>query len=492
MKKFIKYFFLIVFFLLAAYFIYCLITNYSPERALPPEPQAVVSVTRPKKILYEYEFLLEEYPEIKNIKKFLPFIPNFNTTVVKLASGPVLIVDFGYYRGILDVFFLVKNWFLNEGNGIYLEENPVLRKEDPDSYILKNGRETLGFMARKRNLIIVSPFLKSFRTALANMGGDHPKPELNQSGDINIFFRTNRMLRELANLYPQIGFLKSVLEKNKYGTVEIYLEEDRIKMETNLRFSEPENYQEKVIARMLSQERGEPTIESIVPLRSSSFVSFTVENIADVYRYLVVLFKDYPELFSTLQTGNKALKFLADKDMNQLLFSWMGQEVATVALSDLANPIMVIQVKDADAFRKNFKDFIGDKVTRTGEHTVFRIELPGIFNFLKSIFAPSVQLPYFSMIRDRFLLIANSPKDIVHFLNRSPINVETSRDYKAVRESIDEGQVFFYADLSYGGIPLTELSPLLKKLFTRYYRVGGSVKFEYPKAKVNLVILKGK
>jgi hypothetical protein len=96
------------------------------------------------------------------------------------------------------------------------------------------------------------------------------------------------------------------------------------------------------------------------------------------------------------------------------------------------------------------------------------------------------------MIRDRFLLIANSPKDIVHFLNRSPISVAKSRDYKTVRENIEEGQVFFYADLSYGGIPLTELSPLLKKLFTRYYRIGGSVKFEYPKARLSLVILKGK
>ncbi len=150
-KKFFKYTLLLFFFFFAIYFVFCFFTNYNPSEVLPPEPQAVLNIHRPKKVLAYNDFIFEHYPDFAKIKNFLPLIPDFRIMLTQLAFGPVLVVDMGYFRALSFLAFSFKDQFLKpKEESFYIEENLMLSKQDPDSYILKYGNETLGFVARKK------------------------------------------------------------------------------------------------------------------------------------------------------------------------------------------------------------------------------------------------------------------------------------------------------------------------------------------------------
>ena len=491
-RKIVKYTLISIFFLLALNFVFCFLTNYDPEEALPPKPQALLSIKHPKKLVTEYQFLLDQYPELEKVKKALrlmPLVPNFRVVLAQVAKGPVFIFNTGYYRGIFDILYSFKDQFLDDQEGLHLVDIPQLK--DQGIYMLNNGKTTLGFLAKKRNLILFSLTATSLQMAQMNLETDQPTVQFEQSGDISLFFDTELLLQSLMRSYPQLALLKDVFQNNQSGTAQVYFHSDFIKSTLSLRFKAPSSYQDKVFERLLNMKKGSPTLSQIAPLHSSSFFSFSVSEFQTLYQYLVVLFRDNKEMLSQLQIGQRAVKYISQYHLNDF-FDWMGEEVAAITLSDYGTPLLLMQVKNKDKFEETMKAFIGSRVASLDQQKVYSIVLPGIFGFLKSIFAPSIQLPFYTLYQDKYLIISNSANEIVDFLKKSAhVALPVSKDYKLITENTDKSaQIQFYADLSYGYFPFVQISPIFQKMLQKYHKLGGSVRLAYPDIEIEMVIAK--
>ncbi|PKL15194.1 MAG: hypothetical protein CVV50_00880 [Spirochaetae bacterium HGW-Spirochaetae-6] len=291
--------------------------------------------------------------------------------------------------------------------------------------------------------------------------------------------------------YPQLALLKDVFQNNQSGTAQVYFHSDFIKSTLSLRFKAPSSYQDKVFERLLNMKKGSPTLSQIAPLHSSSFFSFSVSEFQTLYQYLVVLFRDNKEMLSQLQIGQRAVKYISQYHLNDF-FDWMGEEVAAITLSDYGTPLLLMQVKNKDKFEETMKAFIGSRVASLDQQKVYSIVLPGIFGFLKSIFAPSIQLPFYTLYQDKYLIISNSANEIVDFLKKSAhVALPVSKDYKLITENTDKSaQIQFYADLSYGYFPFVQISPIFQKMLQKYHKLGGSVRLAYPDIEIEMVIAK--
>ncbi len=488
-KKFAKYSLMIIVFLLASYFIFCLISNHNPKDALPPKPQVLVSLNKPKKLLNEYEFLLKDYPELKNIKKFLPFVPNFQIILSKVGTGYLIIVDTGYMRGLVELGMVFKSWFLDDKKGIHYEEYPQLKKYG--IYALKDKRATLGYFSHQRNLLLFSNTTKPLRVAYNNLNTDHDLVDFSVKGDISILFNTDRLLKKVVKAYPQLSFLKEILNKNQSGNAQVYFEDNIIKTKLVLKFKKPETYKEKVYSRLLNMSNGDRTISDITPYKSGSFVSFSIEDFKKMYNYFIWIFKDNPAIYSKIKLGTKALAYISKHHLHEF-FAWMGQEMGAVTLSDYDKPVLVIKVKDSAQFKKTFKQFIGDKVAKVGGANVYEMDLPGMFGFLKSIFAPSIDLPYFTIFKNEYLLISDSAKNITNFIKgASHVKIADDGDFQLVKDNISsKSHIKFFMDLGYGYVPFMNISPEIKKIMKHYMKMGGGVTFKYPEIHVDLVSVK--
>ena len=486
MKKFIKYSLLVFFFFLSAYFIFCSLTNYSYDRVLPPYVQTFIAIKEPKKIVKTNREIIEKFaPNIKQLMKFIPFIPNLQIVIAKLAEGPILILDASYYRGIVSLGFMLRNFFLKE-QGIYLEENLELSKRDEDAFIIRNNKETLVFLTKKRNLIIISPSLKAIMAAKANLEmEDKEKIKVEPEGDIFSFFMPHDLLKSFISVYPQIEFMLPILKKVDYATMTFYFHEDCIESRLKILLKEPETYAEKVYAKLLSIEKKDVDFFSVIPAKTETFFSFSIESFQDLYRYLVIILKDYPELFKKFTMGTRLAKRLSDMDMEDLFFSWIGNNVTTLSLN--GQTLFLVEVRDRDLFLKAFSNFIGEKET-IDNIDVFKIELPGIIGILKSLFAPSIQLPVFSFYKG-YIVISNEAAAILKFMSMD-IDITSTKEYEVYRNRIKKGQIQFFVDIAYGNLPITSVSGVLKDILRYYQKFYGSVKLDYPKIEVNSVFIR--
>lgn len=491
-KKFLKYTLLLFFFFFAIYFVFCFFTNYNPSEVLSPEPQAVLNINRPKKVLTYNDFIFEHYPDFAKIKKFLPLIPDFRIMLTQLAFGPVLVVDMGYFRALSFLAFSFKDQLLKpKEESFYIEENLMLSKQDPDSYILKYGNETLGFVARKKNLLIISPFLKALQMAIAHLSMEEKSSFFNFKGDIALYFKTQQVLLNLYKVFPQLSFLKEILKKNQWGQLRIDFSDNLASLNLHLQFDKPITEKENILAQILSLPYSKKTMAQEIPLRSGSFVSLNLD-FQEFYKLLSAYFRDKPEIYEKMQTGQRALQYLSKKrPIEEVLFNWLNQEMGAIYLSGASAPLFLMRITDYQEFNQGFQAFIGDVKSTLYDYPVYAIKLPGMYQFLKNLFAPSVQLPYFLQLNKEYLLFANSLKDLETFLKIKQMKLAHSDNYQKVLKGLDKhGQIHFYADLTYGMIPLAEVSPLLLNLIQKYHTIGGSVSFHYPHVNIQMNLAK--
>jgi hypothetical protein len=405
------------------------------------------------------------------------------------GAGPVLVIDTGYYRGLFAGAFLLKNYFINDINGMHIEENPIT--EQKNTYIIKNKTETLGYVTRVRNLVIISPIYKAVLMTLMNLELEGPAFTFPKSGDIAIYFQAERLLQDLMAVYPQAEFLKQIAAKNQYAITTIEITKENIQVQVNLKFKEPQTYDEKVIMKMLSMPKGNSIIKKHAPLRSSSMVSFSLDELINIYRYFVIFFKDDQEMLKKIKIGNEAIKYLTDQNIEDLLFSWMGKEMGTISLGTNTKPLFMIELRDENKFNEVFQALIVKNKDKALDYPVHQLELPGIFGFLQKVFVPYAPLTYYIIYQEKYLLFGNTPDDIKKFLQLANIKLFDDKDFTQIEKNLShQGQLEFYFDLSYGHIPFVKLSDMLKKLLEKHYKMGGNINFKYPEIDVDLVISK--
>lgn len=491
-KRIVKYFLLLLFLALSAYFVFCLVSNYDVEQALPEKPIAVVSVNKPKKILYEYSYLFKNRAEVQSFKKFFPFIPNFKTLIAKISNRPILIIDAGYLRGVLSIGFTFRKYFQDKENGFYLEAHPALQKKDKDLYVIKKGNLAYGFLAKKRNLLLVSPTTKPLLLALENLKTGKKHFSIDRKRDISIFFQSKLLLNDLFKSFPQLTKIKPFLENNELGTAFFSFNDKYIRIEAKLKFSETtKSEKEEALKRMLSISSGDRTLTDTIPSRVSSAVSFSVNSFEDLYNLMNLFFRDDADVYKMLQYGSRGVKYVTKKGINDLIFEWLGEEISAVVLSNARKPILVMRIKDPDSFQKGFKPLIGDLVKKVGFHEIYRVELPGYFQLLKSIFAPSIKLPHFCLYNKRTLLIANSWYEIAEFLKAGRESLSKNPYYKKIQDKLSgTPQITFYSDLKRQVLPFFYSNPMMKSILTKYRKIGGGIHLNYPEVKLELIILK--
>jgi len=463
-----------------------LLTNFSYKKALPPYVQTFIAIKEPKKIFKTNKDILKNnFPFIKPLEKFIPIIPNIQIVAAKLAEGPIIIIDTKYYRGLLSLALILKDMFLNK-EGIYLEYNNELSKMDEDALIIKNRNETLGFLSKKRNLLIISPTLKALLAAKANIYmEDKEDISIKPRGDIFSFFMPHNLIKDLISFYPQLEFLLPITQQIDYGTISLFFEEEFIKLELDIISKNPQTYKQKVYEKLLSLEMGSSNLSDFIPARSEAFVSLSLNDFQNLYRYLVVILKDYPDLFDRLVMATGVAKRLSEQEFEDLFFSWIGQNIGSVILND--EPVFIVEVKDKDKFLKVFTNFIGEKkVVNNIEITA--IELPGIIGILKSLFAPSIKMPFFTIFKD-YLLISNSPEQIIKFIKMSDVPIVTQKEYQRSIADLKKGQVEFYLDLGYGNHPFLGNDRFLE-IVKKYQKTYGTLNMDYPNIKFEIIFHK--
>ncbi len=163
-----------------------------------------------------------------------------------------------------------------------------------------------------------------------------------------------------------------------------------------------------------------------------------------------VLFSD--SVLSAYKTASNASRFLFRKDINELLFSWMGEEIGVFGLEHSEQPVFFVSLKDEKQCRKIFEDifasvFINKDVSALVDGLrIPRIEFPDLLKNLLHAFKVELPRPFY-VIENGYLYLSQSAEAIASVINEvkaGSLLVKTE-NWKSITKNISpETSIFVY------------------------------------------------
>ena len=179
--------------------------------------------------------------------------------------------------------------------------------------------------------------------------------------------------------------------------------------------------------------------DSDVSLKCRVPVSSSVENAASLAPILskkstvpalLTRFSDITQYYTILNAGNfeilkdALLPFVPDvknpdefwkncddwcktilgMDLNEFLFSWIGEEAAVLGIENQNDPVFVIQVKDEKARQSVFNKLTSSILIKDDNSLILggvrlsRLELPSFLSWMLSVFGINLPSPYFMVL----------------------------------------------------------------------------------------------
>ncbi|MCL2264597.1 MAG: hypothetical protein FWC22_01030 [Treponema sp.] len=243
-----------------------------------------------------------------------------------------------------------------------------------------------------------------------------------------------------------------------------------------LHLAAPLSSQEQSLSRILEQRPRVPGMAERIPAGAQYATILSAGTLNDLYQ-TALLFT--PDLNDALKTADSASRILLGISLNDILFSWTGDEFAVFGIEGRPHPVYAIQIaeekKRDEIFTKAFKSIVLHEDIRLNLDGT-RIPKIGLPDFLQSllkkwdIYLPS---PYYIIYKDYFLASesAEALLSALRAMQRNEVLPKTEewRNIAGGRTSESAFSLYYSLDLS---VPFFMKNNTAFSEFISLYRQG--------------------
>jgi hypothetical protein len=411
----------------AAWTVFSLIGRVSAASVIPGSASVRVSVSNPVRLLdgvLTHESLedisavpaLAQAAPILNMLKENPFLKNRfvrlaargNLEFAILPSGTgaetmAAVWDLGFFSPLLRILPFISG-FVNIPNLYYVKAGSNSRFE----YRLEG---TTLFIGPYRNLLFITGSSAFFEARSVQDSTDDFNIIKPSSYDAALLLSNEYIGALLADQDAGIAELLNNIEFD--SKVEAGLSVYPKKLE--FRLAAPVSSRQSSLSRLLAQRSVAPGMAERIPAEAQYATILSAGTLDELYQAALVF---SPGLDDTLKTAETSSRIILGLTLNDLLFSWSGNEFAVFGMEGRPHPVYAIQIKDErkrqEVFDKAFRSFaLNEDVRLNLDGTrIPRIALPDFLqNLLRKwdLFLPS---PYYIIYRD-FMLASESAEALL-------------------------------------------------------------------------------
>jgi hypothetical protein len=429
LKKFLRTLLCILVFLVLAWTALSLIGRVRPESVIPDSAALRLSVSNPIRLL-DGILAHESFDEISSVPalasalpalKMLGASPLMKNGLVRLAargslelailpaelpetSGPLLAaMDLGFFSPLLRIVPFLSG-IVNIPGLYYVQAGANSRFE----YRMED--QTL-FIGPYRNLLIVSDSSAVYESRAARQNGKSAFNAIKPSAyDAALLLSAEFVASLLAGQDEKIAEVLGNIAID--SAVEAGLSVYPKKLE--LRLAAPLSSGRPALGRLLEQQSRAPGIEERLPASQYATI-LSAGSLEELYQAALVF---SPGLEDTLRRADSSARTILGLTLDEVLFSWTGNEFAVFGIEGRPHPVYMIQIKDERrrqaVFNKAFKSIVLDENVRLNLDgtRIPRIEIPEFLQILLrrwNLFLPS---PYYIINKD-FMLVSESAETLL-------------------------------------------------------------------------------
>lgn len=281
----------------------------------------------------------------------------------------------------------------------------------PARFELKAG-ETTVYAVRYRDLLVVASSAELLASA-REPSGEGVDPALAEalaepsSGSLRFLADPATLTAGLASGGGLAAGLLSKLEFPSLAVVDLTLEDERVALSVNL----PSTVNDPGLAPLFGRRSRTPSILSRFPESASYFTMLAAGEPSELWAALSPALGD--PVVSAFDTADKASRLALGLGVDELLFSWMGDELGVYGSSLGSEPVFFARIADEKARRRVFDAIFGsllvgrDVSAMVGDTRVPRIVFPPFLrSFLESLGVGLVE-PFY-LVEDGYLYVCQS------------------------------------------------------------------------------------
>lgn len=302
----------------------------------------------------------------------------------------------------------------------------------------------------------------------------------NKKGSLNILANLN-LVKPVISSSNEI--LKKILEEVDFpnrSNLNIQIKNTDIKIASDIKVQTNQNE----LKNILSNRGSIPKVLNRIPEETEYF---TVLNFSTPDELLANLQPFLPkDIKQTLKNADRYLNMLFGKGLNELLLSWIGEEVGVFAIDSINAPVFFLSIKDKKKcnafFGKIFDSILIDQNSTTivDGIRISRIDFPAIIEGLLKLFKIDLPKPFY-FIDDDFVFFSQSSEGIAHYKASydSKDVITKNESWKTMLKNISpETSYFLYYDIDRSVPNFLVQNKTLSEILLHYGRGLFSFKIE--------------
>lgn len=293
-------------------------------------------------------------------------------------------------------------------------------------YQLQNAQlESAGSFVIKKNLIVFSTNHTLLEEAMTWTNGNLYKKEEVEAVNaklkepLRIFANGGKLLE----LIGQQGLIKNYLEaiipylsKTEYTSLNFGITNN----ELNVSISVPMNEEEPDHAVIKLAKRESP-LPSLLPKLSEDVQYYTLISAGTLQELKNAAAKIIPPEKDFEATWNKSdtvCKIVFNLGLDDLLFSWTGNEYAVFGIEGKSEPVIALKIADENKRREIFDKVFSSFIIQSNDSLLVDgirlpcIQMPGFILSVLQALNINIPMPYY-LIKDDFIYLSQSPENLV-------------------------------------------------------------------------------
>jgi len=470
-KKFLKFilrFFIIIIVIFVAWAAFSMIGRVNAAYVIPDNASIRISISNPINLINGI-LNHETFSEISSVPALASAVPVLtmlhesdilNHKLLRMAA-----------RGNMELAMLPED---EDGTFIAAWDlgllSPLLRilptvsnaANIPNLYYVQAGRNsrfefrlddmTL-YIGPLRNLLFITDNAKVFESRSAlHSGHEAAFSSIKPSSYDAAFMVSNEFISSLmSDLDSKIA---SIIENIEFSSrVEAGLSIYPKKID--LHIAAPMSSGQPSLNKILGQRSQVPGMAERIPSDAQYATILSAGTLEELYQAALVF---TPGLDAALKTADNSSRLLLGLTLNDLLFSWSGNEIAAFGLEGRPHPVYAIQITDErkrhEVFQRAFRSIvINENIRLNLDGTrIPRIELPEFLQALLKHWNVNIPSPYY-LIQSDFMLISESAEALLsasRSMQRNDIlpRTEEWRNIAGRRSTASSLSLYYSLDLS--------------------------------------------
>lgn len=373
-------------------------------------------------------------------------------------AGALVVLDAGFLSGAVRLAPYAVPYIKAVSNIVELSSN-----RHGNYYQLQNG--TPGFFVIKKNLIVFSTSKKLLEEAMTWSNSSlYPKNELSLVNTklkepLRILANGQNLLKLFAEK-PQ-GENKadnkaenkdgSSLIKNYLEAIVPYLSQDEytslnfgitekelnVSIAVPMELSEQSELSEQPVLKLLKKESSVP---SLLPQFSDEVQYYTLISAGTLRELKDAAIKILPSEKDFSATWNKSdtiSKIVFNTSLDDVLFSWTGDEFAIFGIEGKSEPVFAIKIADETKRRQIFDRVFASYIVRSDDSLLVDgirlpcIDMPGFVLSVLQALNINVPKPYY-LIKDNYIYLSQSPENLVAINSGAGKKLSGSQNWQRV------------------------------------------------------------